>query len=66
MENLQKIVIQVSNGPFVRSLVQYGDGIFPTSQKEIIYSELTDEEKIIWDDFINLMNSKSGITVQVP
>ena len=58
MENLQQIVLQETTAPFVRALAQYGSGFIPENQIEIIYSELTDEEKIIWDNFVNMVKSK--------
>ena len=58
MENLQQIVLQETTAPFVRALAQYGSGFIPENQVEIIYSELTDEEKIIWDNFVNMVKSK--------
>lgn len=57
METLQQIVVQESNAPYKRSLAQYGEGMIPDTQKEIIYSELTTEEKAIYDNFINLIKS---------
>jgi len=58
MENLQQIVLQETTAPFVRALAQYGTGFMPESQVEIIYSELTKEEKIIWDAFVTMIKSK--------
>lgn len=58
MENLQQIVLQETTAPFVRALAQYGSGFIPENQVEIIYSELTEEEKIIWDNFVNMIKNK--------
>ncbi len=58
MENLQQIVLQITTSPYERSIAQYGNGQLPSSQKEIIYSELNDDEKQIWDKFVDLIKSK--------
>jgi hypothetical protein len=58
MENLQQIVVQETTSPFKRALAQYGEGIMPDTQKEIIYSELSIEEKAIYDNFITMIKSK--------
>jgi len=58
MENLQQIVVQVTTAPFVRALAQYGTGFMPETQVEVIYSELTTEEKAIWDAFVEMIKSK--------
>lgn len=58
MENLQQIVLQETTAPFVRALAQYGTSFMPETQIEIIYSELTDEEKSIWDAFVTMIKSK--------
>jgi hypothetical protein len=58
MENLQQIVLQETTAPFVRALAQYGTGLMPESQIEIIYSELSEEEKAIWDAFVQMILSK--------
>lgn len=58
MENLQQIVLQETTAPFVRALAQYGTSFIPETQIEIIYSELTDEEKAIWDAFVTMIKSK--------
>lgn len=58
MENLQQIVVQETTSPYVRSLAQYGTGFMPENQVEIIYSELTEQEKLIWDSFVNMIKSK--------
>ena len=58
MEPLQQIVLQETTAPFVRALAQYGTTFIPETQIEIIYSELTDDEKEIWDAFVNMIKSK--------
>jgi hypothetical protein len=58
MNNLIQIVVQETATDQKRSLAQYGEGITPEVQKEIIYSELTTEEKSIYDAFINMIKSK--------
>lgn len=58
MENLQQIIVQIETAPFVRSLAQYGSEIMPTEQKEIIYSELSDSEKDIFDSFVEMIKTK--------
>jgi hypothetical protein len=58
MENLQQIVVQLTTAPFERALAQYGTGFMPENQVEIIYSELTIEEKIIFDNFVEMIKLK--------
>jgi hypothetical protein len=58
METLQQIVVQETTAPYVRALAQYGEGIMPDTQKEIIYSELTASDKLIWDNFVTMIKSK--------
>lgn len=58
MDNLQQIVVQQTTAPYVRALAQYGESFIPESQTEIIYDELSDSEKQIWDDFVQLIKSK--------
>jgi hypothetical protein len=58
MENLQQIVLQETTAPYVRALAQYGTGFMPENQVEIIYSELSEEEKAIWDAFVTMIKSK--------
>jgi hypothetical protein len=58
MENLQQIVVQLTTAPFERALAQYGTGFLPETQIEIIYSELPDSEKAIWDAFITMIKTK--------
>jgi hypothetical protein len=59
MENLQQIVLQETTAPFVRALAQYGTDFMPETQVEVIYSELSDEEKAIWDAFVAMIKSKN-------
>jgi hypothetical protein len=59
MENLQQVVVQLTTAPYERSLAQYGEGFIPENQTEIIYSELTLEEKEIWDNFVEMIKSNS-------
>jgi hypothetical protein len=58
MENLQQIVLQETTAPFVRALAQYGTDIMPEKQVEVIYSELSEEEKATWDAFVTMIKSK--------
>jgi len=58
MENLQQIVVQLTTAPFERALAQYGTSFMPETQIEVIYSELSDSEKAIWDTFINMIKTK--------
>ncbi len=58
MENLQQIVVQLTTSPFERALAQYGTNFIPDTQIEIIYSELSDSEKQIWDAFITMIKTK--------
>jgi hypothetical protein len=58
MENLQQLVVQINNVPEIRTIVQYGTDFLPNSQKIVKYEELTIEEKVIWDNFIDLMVNK--------
>lgn len=58
MENLQQIVLQETTAPYVRALAQYGTELIPENQKEIIYSELSVEEKLIWDAFVTMIKAK--------
>jgi hypothetical protein len=58
MNTLQQIVVQETTAPFKRALAQFGEGMMPETQKEIVYSELTTEEQTIYDDFINMIKSK--------
>jgi hypothetical protein len=58
METFQQVVVQETTAPYQRALAQYGEGIMLGIQTEIIYSELTTEEKAIYDAFINMIKSK--------
>lgn len=58
MENLQQIVLQETTAPFVRALAQYGTSFLPETQVEVIYLELTDDEKAIWDAFVDMIKTK--------
>lgn len=58
MENLQQIVVQITTAPYERSLAQYGNSFMPENQIEVIYSELSEEEKTIWDTFVIMIKSK--------
>ena len=58
MENLQQIVVQETTTEEKRALAQYGEGIMPDIQKEIIYSELNEQEKGVYDAFIEMIKSK--------
>jgi hypothetical protein len=58
MENLQQIVVQETTAPYVRALAQYGTSFMPETQIEVIYSELSDEEKGIWNAFITMIKTK--------
>jgi len=58
MENLQQIVVQLTTSPFVRALAQYGTDFMPQEQKEVIYSDLTTEEKVIFDAFVEMIKTK--------
>lgn len=58
MENLQQIVLQETTAPFVRALAQYGTDFIPENQVEVIYSELSVEEKAIWDAFVEMIKTK--------
>ena len=57
MEILNQIVVQLTTAPFERALAQYGDTYMPT-QIEVIYSDLSEEEKIIWDSYVNMIKTK--------
>lgn len=58
MENLQQIVVQETTAPYKRALAQYGKGFMPETQIEVIYDNLTDEEKIVYDAFIIMIKAK--------
>jgi len=61
MENVNQIVVQLTEiaCPIVRALAQYGTDIYQPQQVEIIYEQLTNEEKIIWEKFIHMIESKT-------
>jgi 2-iminoacetate synthase ThiH len=58
MENLQQIVVQITTAPIVRALAQYGIDSIPTEQKEIVYDDLSKNEKQIFDSFIEMIKTK--------
>ena len=58
MENLQQIVVQETTSTYVRALAQYGTSIMADSQIEVVYSELTEEEQVIWDAFVTMIKTK--------
>jgi hypothetical protein len=58
MENLQQIVVQETTASYKRALAQYGTGFIPETQIEVIYDNLTDEEKIIYDAFVEMIKAK--------
>lgn len=59
MENLQQIVLQETTATYVRALAQYGTDLMPENQIEVIYSELSEEDKAIWDAFVTMIKSKN-------
>lgn len=58
MENLQQIVVQITTAPIVRALAQYGTDLMPSEQKEIVYSELSESEKLVFDAFVEMIKAK--------
>ena len=58
MDNLQQIVLQETTAPYVRALAQYGTSFMPEIQVEVIYSELTEDEKGVWDAFVTMIKTK--------
>ena len=58
MDNLQQIVLQETTASYVRALAQYGTSFMPETQVEVIYSELTEEEKGVWDAFVTMIKTK--------
>lgn len=60
MSELKQIVLQETTAPYVRALAQYGDAntFSPESQIEIIYSELSQNEKLVWDAFVEMIKFK--------
>lgn len=57
METLNQIVVQLTTAPFERALAQYGE-IYTPTQVEIIYSDLSEEEKLIWDAYVDMIKTK--------
>tara|TARA_B100001287_G_C22579176_1_gene480109 strand:- start:520 stop:732 length:213 start_codon:yes stop_codon:yes gene_type:complete len=56
MENkLKQIVIQKDKNGVDRVLVQYGQGFLAQEQNIANYSDLNDEEKMVWDSFVNMI-----------
>lgn len=60
MDNLQQIVVQLTTAPMTRALAQYGTDFIPSRQNEIIYEELKENEQKLFDDFVELVKSKSN------
>ena len=58
MENLQQIVVQETTSTYVRALAQYGNSMMVDNQVEVVYSELSVEEKAIWDAFVTMIKTK--------
>lgn len=58
METLSQIVIQLNTAPYERAMGQYGDGFIINNQIEIPYSDLTPEEKVTWDAFVEMIRTK--------
>jgi len=58
MDNLQQIVVQETTAPYLRALAQYGTSVMPEKQVEIIYSELSEEEKATWNAFVAMIKTK--------
>ena len=56
--NIQQIVVQITSAPFVRALAQYGSSLLPSSQQEITYESLSDEDKLVWDAFITMIGNR--------
>jgi hypothetical protein len=57
METLNQIVVQLTTAPFERALAQYG-AIFDPTQVEVIYSELSEQDKLVWDAFVEMIKTK--------
>ena len=49
----------VTTAPYERSLTQYGEELMPKTQTEIIYSELDEQDKAVWDAFVTMVKSKN-------
>lgn len=58
MDNLQQIVVQETTAPYVRALAQYGTGFIPETQVEVVYDDLSQDEKDIWDAFVEMIKTK--------
>lgn len=58
MNDLQQIVVQETTAPYKRALAQYGTGMIPESQVEVVYDDLTAQEKAVYDAFIDMIKSK--------
>lgn len=58
MEELQQIVVQITTAPVVRALAQYGNELILNDQVEVIYSELSEADKAIFDSFVEMIKSK--------
>jgi hypothetical protein len=58
MDNLQQIVVQETTAPIVRALAQYGTGFTPETQVEVVYDDLSQAEKDIWDAFVEMIKTK--------
>jgi len=57
MNELNQIVVQLTTAPIVRALAQYGTEQMPTEQKEIIYDDLSKEQKAIFDSFVEMIKT---------
>jgi hypothetical protein len=57
MEDLQQIVVQITTAPIVRALAQYGSELRTGEQKEIIYGDLSKEQKVIFDSFVEMIKT---------
>lgn len=57
-DKLKQIVIQKDNIMGDRVLVQYGQGLLAESQNITNYIDLTDEEKEIWNSFVDMITKK--------
>lgn len=57
MENLQQIVVQITTAPIVRALAQFGENDILNTQKEIVYSDLSKEQKLIFDSFVEMIKT---------
>jgi hypothetical protein len=57
MEELNQIVVQLTTAPIVRALAQYGNDLMPLEQKEIVYNDLSKEQKVIFDSFVEMIKT---------